>query len=389
MITVLWITVFFILLYLAYPVCLLIFSSSNAEREKETDEINSVSLILLSYNGKKYLKDKINFLIKELSCFQHYELIIVDDNSTDGSKVVLDLFKNTKGVKIIYKQEHKGIPHSMNRGVNYAQYETVIFCDQRQRLSENILQRIVEPLKYKNIGAVSGCISHLDKENKYSIIRRHENFIKLNESKAGSLIGVYGPFYAIKKQCYSDIPDYIILDDLYLSLRILKTKKIILKDDCLIIDNNFSKLYDYKRIRRYMIGFLQILKEKTIISDLSKKQKIMLIWHKYLRLLIPVFLFISYISIGFLITQGVVFVVLFCILTALGLISVFPGIFKFQLSLKNFIRMNILYFIALIDVFINKVILQKRSATSSISRRLETGNLETQNKTQPKASVET
>ena len=132
-----------------------------------------------------------------------------------------------------------------------------------------------------------------------------------------------------------------------------------------------------------MIGFLQILKEKTLISDLSKKQKIMLIWHKYIRLLIPVFLFISYISTGFLITQGVVFVVIFIVLTALGLISVFPGVFKFQFWLKNFICMNILYFIALVDIFINNVILQKRSATSSGSRRLETGNLETQTKIQP------
>lgn len=382
MITALCITAFFILLYLAYPVCLLIFFSSNAEREKETDEINSVSLILLSYNGKKYLNDKINFLFKELSCFQHYELIIIDDNSTDGSKEILNNYKNIQGIKIIHKNKQKGIPNSMNIGVKCARYDYLVFCDQRQKLSENILQRILEPLKYKNIGAVSGCISHLDKENKYSIIRRHENFIKSNESKAGSLIGVYGPFYAIKKQCYSDIPDYIILDDLYLSLRILKTKQIILKDDCLIIDNNFSKLYNYKRTRRYLIGFLQILKEKTIISDLSKKQKIMLIWHKYIRLLIPVFLFISYISIGFLITQGVVFVVLFSILTALGLISVFPGIFKFQFSLKNFIRMNIIYFIALTDIFINNVILQKRSVTSTGSRKLETGNLVSRTKIQ-------
>jgi hypothetical protein len=265
----------------------------------------------------------------------------------------------------------------MNIGVNCAKYDYIIFCDQRQRLSENILQRIIEPLKYKNIGAVSGCISHLDKENKYSIIRRHENFIKSNESKAGSLIGVYGPFYAIKKQCYSEIPDYIILDDLYLSLRILKTKQIILKDDCLIIDNNFSKLYDYKRTKRYMVGFLQILKEKTIISDLSKKQKIMLIWHKYLRLLIPVFLFLSYVNTGIMITHGVEYTIIFTIFTVLILVSLFSNLFKFQFRVKNFIRMNIFYFIALTDIFINNVIFQKRSATSSNSRRLETGNLET------------
>ena len=382
MITVLWITVFFILLYLAYPVCLLILSSSNAEREKETDEINSVSLILLSYNGKKYLKDKINFLIKEFTSFQHYEMIVIDDNSIDGSKEVLDLFKNTKGVKIIYKMEHRGIPHSMNMGINYAHYETVIFCDQRQELSDNILQHIVEPLIYKDVGAVSGCISHLDKKKRISLVRRHENFIKSIESKTGNLIGVYGSFYAIKKDCYSDIPENIILDDLYLSLRILKTKQIELRGDCQIFDDNFSLLYDYNRTKRYLTGFLQILKEKTIIMDLSVKQKIMLIWHKYLRLLIPVFLFLSYVSTGIMITHGVEYTIIFTIVTVLSLVSLFPNLFKFQFRMKNFIRMNILYFIAIIDIFINIVILQKRSATSTSSRKRETGNFVTRTKTQ-------
>jgi len=384
MITVLWITAFFILLYLTYPFFLLVFSADKTEKEKETEKIKSISVILLSYNGKKYLKDKISFLVKELSCFQHYELIIIDDNSTDGSKEVLDNFKHIKGIKIIHKNEQKGIPHSMNIGVSCAKYDNIIFCDQRQKLSDNILQHIVEPLIYKDVGAVSGWISHFDKEKRISLVRRHENFIKSNESKAGSLIGVYGPFYAIKKQCYSDVPEYIILDDLYLSLRILKTKQIILKDDCLIIDNNFSKLYDYQRTRRYMIGFLQILKEKTIISDLSKKQKIMLIWHKYLRLLIPVFLFLSYVSTGIMITHGIEYTIIFTIFTVLSLVSLFPNLFKFQFRMKNFIRMNIFYFIAFVDILIHNAILQNRSSyTNSVgSRKIKTQNLTTRTKIQ-------
>jgi len=105
MILIFVLTAFLILLYLAYPLCLLLFYSSNSSKEKEIDRINSVSLILLSYNGKKYLKDKIEFLINELSCFQNYELIIIDDNSTDGSIEILNNIKDTNNVKIIFKTE--------------------------------------------------------------------------------------------------------------------------------------------------------------------------------------------------------------------------------------------------------------------------------------------
>jgi poly-beta-1,6-N-acetyl-D-glucosamine synthase len=347
MIAIFAITGFLILLYLAYPLWLMFFFTRE-EDEMEPGEITGVSLVLLSYNGKEYLKDKVHFLIHELSVFQDFELIIIDDNSADGSKEELESFNGNRNIKIICKNRHKGIPDSMNTAVNLAKYEYIIFCDQRQKLSDQIIHQLVQPLTNKSVGAVSGCIHHLDKQNRFSMIRRLENFIKCKESAAGSLMGVYGPLYAIKKCCYAQIPENIILDDLYLSLRILKTKQIRLLEECRIIDKNFSSLNDYKRARRYLSGFLQIIKEKSIISDLSPRQKIMLAWHKYVRLLIPVFLFLCYVCAGILTFQGIEYVVIFSILTILGIISLMPVSFRF----KNLVRINILYFIALLDVLI-------------------------------------
>ncbi len=359
MITIFSITTFIILLYLFYPFWLMFIASGKPLNEKETEEINCVSVILLSFNGKQYLNEKIAFLIRELSWFKCYELIIIDDNSKDGSVELLENLSNTDHIKILYNSKQEGIPFSMNLGVANAKYEYVIFCDQRQELSTDILKKIVDPLKYKNVGAVSGCISYLDKTKKSSFLRKHENFLKLKESNAGSLIGVYGPFYAIKKHCYSLIPEYIILDDLYLSLRILKSKQIEIREDCQITDDNFSLLYDYKRTRRYLYGLLQILKERSIINDLNYKQRTMLIWHKYLRLIIPSLLFLCYFSLGIAVTSGIEFVIAFSAGTTITLLSILPARFMFQFRLKNLIRMNILYFMAFLDILINDLLLQR------------------------------
>ena len=353
MIPILSITAFIILLYLAYPLWLAFFVPEQAAGEKETEEITCVSVILLSCNGTNHLQEKINFLTRELSSFECHELIIVDDNSSDGSVELLNDLSGTPHIKVLYNHKHEGIPFSMNLGIRSAKYEYVVFCDQRQTLSDHILQRIVEPLKYKNVGAVSGCISPIDHENRCSLLRRHENFVKSAESRTGRLIGVYGPFYALKKQSYAGIPDHIILDDLYLSLRILKTKQIVLREDCLITDKSMTALYDYPRTKRYLAGFIQILKEKSMISDLDTNQKIMLVWHKYLRLLIPVFIFFSYISIGYRAVQGMEYMLLFCLLSAAGLISLVP--LKLKVRPKNLVRLNIYYFIGMIDITFNKV----------------------------------
>jgi glycosyltransferase involved in cell wall biosynthesis len=328
-------------------------------REKETEVISAVSVILLSYNGREYLQKKIDFLLYELLAFKKYELIIIDDGSTDGSPDLLRQFRDHAHIRLVLNPEQKGIPFSMNLGVGRAKYDYVIFCDQRQALSDSILKRILEPLKFKHVGAVSGCISCLDKEKKSSWIRKHENFVKQRESRAGSLIGVYGPFYAIRKQCYTPIPENIILDDLYLSLRILRSEQIELLDDCEITDENFSILYDYKRTRRYLSGLIQILSDKTIILGLNYKQRTMLIWHKYLRLLVPVLLFLCYVSLGLAVSGGIGFGIAFAAGTLFLLVSILPDRMRFQFRMKSMILLNAFYFVAFLDILLNDYFLRR------------------------------
>jgi len=338
-------------MYFAYP-AYLYFVRSQAAQEKATGNIDRVSLVFLSYNGKPYIGEKINFLLRELASFPEYELIIIDDFSEDATHSILETFRNTKQVKIIQKTFHQGIAHSMNLAVSLARFDYIIFCDQRQKLSPNIVRNILEPLKSGSVGAVSGCLSCIDKDQKNSILRKHENFIKSQESKSGCLIGVYGPFYAIKKQHYTPVPENVILDDLYLSLKILQKSQIKLETNCTITDEDFSALYTFQRARRYLSGFLQLLKDKEVITGLSAKQKIMLFWHKYLRLSIPVLLFASYISLGLMIADGLIFFIFFVIITVLMVISVSSRLINHKFRFINLIRMNIYYFMAIIDIIL-------------------------------------
>lgn len=356
MITILSITVFIMLLYHAYPLWLMLCSPPVVDEEVETEKINSVSVILLSYNGKIFLEKKIDFLLREITAVNDSELIIIDDNSTDGSKELLARYNQFENVRIVLKRDQKGIPHSMNTGVELARYENLVFCDQRQNLCCNIIYKIVEPLRHKHIGAVSAYISHFDKENAHSPIRRFENFIKSKESRLGNLIGVYGPFYAIKKECYPGIPENIILDDLYLSLKIMQTKQVKILEDCRIYDETLSVTHGYERSRRYLKGFLQLLKEKSLIRNLSARQKLMLIWHKYLRLLIPVFLFISFVAIGITGLRNLNYMILFLILSAGGILAICQDFFRIRLSPGNFLRLNVIYFLAMADIAFKELI---------------------------------
>lgn len=349
MIFILLITTSFILLYLIYPFWLILNSEQQPEEEKDIAEIDHVSLIYLSQNGEGFLENKINFLLKELSVFQQYELLVIDDSSNDKSREILSKFN--KNIRVILKSEQKGIPNSMNIGVREAKYQHIVFCDQRQRLSNNIIRQLVAPLNNKLVGAVSACISQCDNKKNFSILRAHENFIKSHEGRTGNLIGVYGPLYAVKKECYTEIPDHIILDDLYLTLKILRSHQVRFIKECQIIEEDASLLCNYLRTKRYLKGFLQLLAEKELINQLTRKQITMLFWHKYLRLFIPLLLFVGYVSVGFLSIGSTIHLIVFLIISVIGIISIFLSVLKLKSFIISFLQINLLYVIAFSELF--------------------------------------
>ena len=350
MFTLFIITASLILMLLAYPLWLLLLPKK-VYAETNNRDLNSVSVIYLSQNGEKFLHKKISFLIDELSEFTNSEIIIIDDGSNDSSLKILEDFTNNN-LRIIKKHTPSGIPHSVNMGVKIAKYDNIIFCDQRQYLSKGAIKRLIEPLKYEEIGAVSASISNIDKMNTFSILRAYENFIKKKESRIGNLIGVYGPLYAIKKECYNEIPEYIILDDLYLTLKILSKKQVLFLDNCIIYDDNIDVLYNYKRTRRYLSGFGQLISEKKLISHLTFIQITMLIWHKYIRLIIPFLILICMIilCVESITKNNFLYIIL------IGSISfityIIPIILKMNLRMNSIFRVSFFYAFAIIELTI-------------------------------------
>lgn len=361
------ITTLVILIYLFYPLWLQYFIQDRQESEIISGEIKNVSLILLSYNGMQYLDKKIASLQNELAAFDDYELIIIDDKSTDGSTELLKTLSENDHLKILFNMEHRGIPYSMNRGVSIAKYDVLIFSDQRQTLSENSLKRIVEPLRKSCVGAASSCISDFDKNCNCSFIRKHENFLKIQESKSGSLIGVYGPLYAIKKECYIQIPENIILDDLYLSLQILKSNRIVIVRDCEIVDENFFELYNFSRMFRYLKGFIQIIRNRLLFRNLSLRIRTMLLWHKYLRLLIPVLLAANYMILGTLSPGNRVYLVFFVGLTILGVTTLLPSFSRLQIMCRKCLLMIIFNIAAWTGILIHNLSKRKQITHRSSS----------------------
>ena len=248
-----------------------------------------------------------------------------------------------------------GIAHSMNLSAKIARYGCLVFCDQRQKLSDNFLREITDPLRNDEVGAVSGLISCLDSGNHLSFLRKHENFIKKCESRIGCLVGVYGPLYAIRKSCYEKMEENIILDDLWLSLKILQDKKIVLIETCRIVDDDFISLYNFGRSKRYLKGLIQILLQRYLVENLPFRIRIMLLWHKYLRLLIPPLVVLCYLVSAILTPVDTVALIIFSSVTFCFLISIISRRIILFSNANSLFRITVYYVVSMIWLPIHRI----------------------------------
>ena len=86
-----------------------------------------ISIIIPVYNAEKYIKDCIESVFEQT--IEEYEVICVDDGSTDGSVDIISDYAQKDERVHLYKQEHKGAGAARNYGIKHASGRYVAFLD--------------------------------------------------------------------------------------------------------------------------------------------------------------------------------------------------------------------------------------------------------------------
>lgn len=84
----------------------------------------TVSVIIPTYNCDRYLAQAVSSVLSQTEC--DYELLIIDDGSTDNTRQVLQLYQDR--INYVY-QNNQGVCASRNHGINLAKGEFVAFLD--------------------------------------------------------------------------------------------------------------------------------------------------------------------------------------------------------------------------------------------------------------------
>ena len=112
-----------------------------------------VSVIIVNYNTKQVTSNCIESVIRYTTGLK-YEIILVDNASTDGSK---EYFEKDKRIKYVYSDENLGFGRANNLGANIAIGAFLFLLNSDTILIENSINIFYNFLKKNNIYVACGC----------------------------------------------------------------------------------------------------------------------------------------------------------------------------------------------------------------------------------------
>lgn len=104
-----------------------------------------IFVIIPTYNEKGVLEDCVQSLGDQT--FTDFEIIVIDDGSTDKTSEVLGNLQLTISNFQFFEQKHQGAGAARNLGAKYAKGEILVFVDADMTFDVNFLEKLTEPIR--------------------------------------------------------------------------------------------------------------------------------------------------------------------------------------------------------------------------------------------------
>ncbi len=111
-----------------------------------------ISIVIPVYNEEEHIRNCLDSIKKADYPKNKYEVIVVDDGSTDKTKQIIKDYKNVK----LLKQNHLGKVEALNLGIKKASHDFVVTVDADTIVDENFLKEIIKPFSDETVGAATG-----------------------------------------------------------------------------------------------------------------------------------------------------------------------------------------------------------------------------------------
>jgi cellulose synthase/poly-beta-1,6-N-acetylglucosamine synthase-like glycosyltransferase len=313
------------------------------------DPFPAVSIVIAVRNEEASLPTKLDNLRRLNYPQDRIQIVVASDGSTDRTPEILR--EQAHRILPVILDESNGKASALNEAVRHATGEILLFLDARQIVEPNAVSELASCFADPSIGAVSGELlldtpAGISSANALGIYWKIEKLVRRLESASGSVVGVTGAIYAIRRELFTEIPQGTILDDVFVPMNVARMgKRVIFQPSAIARDRLFSeKGKEFSRKVRTLTGNYQLLRLAPWLLSPSNPLLFRFISHKLLRLIVPLLLVLMLVTSAM--ADGPVYraffwlQLLFYILAAFGALSPSSRKFKPIAVASTFVMLN-------------------------------------------------
>lgn len=228
-----------------------------------------VSIILPTYNGEKYIGESIESVINQT--YTNWELIVIDDCSTDSTNSIVTEYSNKDArIKIYRNEKNLKLPSSLNIGFSKATGDYLTWTSDDNLYKVNAIEKMLDVLqKDRNCGLVF---------TRMECIRANGTVKSLSYApKSVSELyyrNIVGASFMYTREVYKRIGDYnvekFLVEDHDYWLRIAKFFEVKYIPDILYQYRQHNESLTESRNKYVLEGKVKLLEEELYENDFDK-----------------------------------------------------------------------------------------------------------------------
>lgn len=304
--------------YVGYPLLLIMLTAVRSKPVRRAEYTPTVTVIIAAYNEERDLAAKLeNTLLLDYPK-SHLEVIVTSDCSDDRTDEIALSFAS-RGVRLHRQNERLGKTAAQNAAAEQARGEILLFSDATTHYRPDVLRVMMPNFADQKVGCVTGRVIYTsDADSTVGHGTRsywdYEFLLKQHESAIGSLIGVCGCMYAVRKAAYVPLYHEACSDFVIATMMVKQGLRAIYQPSavCMEEPNTEANKELGVRVRIITQTFADLWRNRSMMNPLKNGfYAIQLLSHKVMRYLAPAFLLMTLFMSALLASKNALYAIVF------------------------------------------------------------------------------
>ena len=289
--------------YVLYPVLIRVLAACFGRAVVGDDRQPAVTIIVTAYNEEISIRTKLDNLAELNYPSERFKVLVVSDASSDATEQIAATY-DPRRVRVLRIEGRLGKTACQNAASAAASSEILVFTDATTRVDPDAVKHLVARFADPSVGCVAGCLAYVSESDSMTgrggrTYWSYELGLRAAESALGSLIGVSGCLYAVRKSAYRPI-DPALISDFVVAMKMREQDlRTVLAPDAACFETTLDRGNEElsMRVRVAIRSLNALFRERRFLNPIKFGAFAWQLWsHKALRYASPLFWLGAYVS---------------------------------------------------------------------------------------------